>query len=72
MIEETEGKSKQWQINKAVHYNAWADLQKGDFLLVVTAFRALTTHFSCPTCGEMLSITADAVARQACVVPVAT
>lgn len=50
---------EQWQINKAVHYNAWADLEKGDFLPVVAAFRALTAHFSCPTCEEMLSITPE-------------
>src|SRR3546814_2915623 len=31
---------EQWQMNKAVHYNAWADLEKGDFLPVVTAFRS--------------------------------
>src|SRR3546814_7381082 len=46
---------EQWQMNKAVHYNAWADLEKGDFLPVVTAFRAFTAHFSCTTCEEMLS-----------------
>src|SRR3546814_14333007 len=49
----------QWQMNKAVHYNAWADLEKGDFLPVVTAFRAFTAHFSCTTCEEMLSITPE-------------
>lgn len=50
---------EQWQINKAVHYNAWADLEKGDFLPVVAAFRTLTAHFSCPSCEEMLSITPE-------------
>jgi len=50
---------EQWQINKAVHYNAWADLEKGDFVPVVAAFRALISHFSCPTCEEMLSITPE-------------
>lgn len=50
---------EQWQINKAVHYSAWADLEKGDFQPVVGAFRALTGHFSCPVCEEMLSITPE-------------
>src|SRR3546814_1299018 len=54
---------EQWQMNKAVHYNAWADLEKGDFLPVVTAFRALTAHFSCTTCEEMLSITPERVSK---------
>ncbi|MCY7281513.1 MAG: hypothetical protein LH610_11595 [Sphingomonas bacterium] len=56
---------EQWQINKAVHYNAWADLEKGDFLPVVAAFRALTAHFSCPTCEEMLSITPERGSKMA-------
>src|SRR3546814_17195905 len=47
---------EQWQMNKAVHYNAWADLEKGDFLPVVTALRACKEHFSCTTSAEMLSI----------------
>lgn len=59
----TASKSKtnveQWQINKAVHYNAWADLDKGDFEPVVAAYRAFTAHFSCQTCGEMLSVTPE-------------
>lgn len=50
---------EQWQINKAVHYNAWADLDKKDFTPVVTAFRTFVGHFSCPTCQEMLSVTPE-------------
>src|SRR3546814_19140495 len=47
---------EQWQMNQAVHYNACADFEKGDFLPVVTPFRAFTAHFSCTTCAQMLSI----------------
>lgn len=59
----TEAKTKsgieQWQINKAVHYSAWADFTKNDFAPVVTAFRAFTGNFSCQSCGEMLSVTPE-------------
>tara|TARA_R110002051_G_scaffold269600_1_gene329805 strand:- start:17370 stop:19871 length:2502 start_codon:yes stop_codon:yes gene_type:complete len=59
----TEAKVKtnieQWQLNKAVHYNAWADLTKNDFAPVVAAFRAFVGHFSCPICEEMLVITPE-------------
>ncbi|MBU2328070.1 MAG: chromosome segregation protein SMC, partial [Alphaproteobacteria bacterium] len=34
-----------WQINTAVHFNEWADLQKEDFMPVVAAFRAFTSSF---------------------------
>ncbi len=47
----------QWQVNAALHFNAWADLQKQDFTPLVGAFKSLTEHFSCPACNEMLSIT---------------
>jgi len=32
---------EQWQINAAVHFNGWADLQKADFEHVVSAFSCL-------------------------------
>jgi len=46
----------QWQINAAVHFNAWADLQKQDFAPVAVAYKNLVEAFSCTSCGEMLSI----------------
>ena len=49
----------QWQVNTAVHYNAWADLGKGDFAPVVAAFRALGASFECPTCEQMYSVTPE-------------
>lgn len=50
---------EQWQINKAVHYSAWADFTKNDFAPVVAAFRAFTSNFSCKTCGDMLVVTPE-------------
>jgi recombinational DNA repair ATPase RecF len=42
-----------WQLNTAVHFNAWDNLQKQDFDPVVDSFRDLIGQFSCSTCGEM-------------------
>lgn len=36
---------EQWIINKAVHYNEWADLSKEDFQPVVETFRQLINQF---------------------------
>jgi recombinational DNA repair ATPase RecF len=47
----------QWQINAAVHFNAWADLQKQDFTPLAAAYKNLIEAFSCASCKEMLSIT---------------
>jgi recombinational DNA repair ATPase RecF len=55
---------EQWQINKAIHYNAWADLARQDFEPVVEAFRALTGHFDCSTCGDMLAVTPERGRRE--------
>jgi energy-coupling factor transporter ATP-binding protein EcfA2 len=50
---------EQWVINKAVHYNEWADLSKNDFKPVVTAFKQLLQQFRCdkPKCDSWLSLT---------------
>jgi hypothetical protein len=42
-----------WQINTAVHFNEWADLQREDFAPVVSAFKGFTGAFACETCSEM-------------------
>lgn len=42
-----ESNGEQWVINKAIHYNEWADLSKNDFKPVVTAFRKLLEQFRC-------------------------
>lgn len=50
---------EQWVINKAIHYNEWADLTKNDFKPVVTSFRQLIQQFRCdkPKCDSWLSLT---------------
>jgi RecF/RecN/SMC N terminal domain len=37
-----------WVINRAVHYNEWADFSKAEFKAVVAAFKALLLQFRCP------------------------
>ena len=51
---------EQWVINKAIHYNEWADLSRNDFKPVVTAFKQLLQQFRCcdrPKCDSWLSLT---------------
>ncbi|WP_247371796.1 hypothetical protein [Bradyrhizobium sp. CW10] len=45
-------------INKAVHYNAWADLQSKEFASVVSSFQQLLQLMQCPNtdCGEFLCV----------------
>ncbi len=53
---------EQWQVNKAVHYNEWANFSKNDFLPVVSAFRDLYEKvFSCPNgeCQAVPQVTYD-------------
>lgn len=38
---------EQWMINKAVHFNEWANLQKTEFEVVVAAYRALLDSMRC-------------------------
>lgn len=45
-----------WQVNTAVHFNAWADLQKPDFVPVAEAFKGFTKIFTCTRCQEMLYV----------------
>jgi ABC-type transport system involved in cytochrome c biogenesis ATPase subunit len=46
-----------WAVNKAVHYNEWANFGKKDFQPVVAAFKALLTCFRCETCESWLHVT---------------
>lgn len=48
---------EQWAVNKAVHYNEWANFGKKDFEPVVAAFRELLGCFRCETCDSWLYIT---------------
>jgi hypothetical protein len=41
---------EQWAVNKAVHYNEWANSGKRDFEPVVSAFRELLDCFRCNDC----------------------
>lgn len=65
----TEAKTKtgydNWQINTAVHFNEWADLQKEDFTPVVAAFRSFTGSFGCTACGEMYFVAPDRGKKEA-------
>jgi hypothetical protein len=55
---------EQWAVNKAVHYNGWANFGKKDFEPVVAAFKGLLASFSCPTCESWLYITPRTVAPE--------
>lgn len=45
---------EQWAVNKAVHYNEWANFGKKDFEPVVAAFKELLGCFTCDACGSWL------------------
>jgi recombinational DNA repair ATPase RecF len=47
---------ERWSINKSIHYNEWASLQKQDFIPVVTAFRELLEMFRCPACRSFIYV----------------
>lgn len=48
---------ERWAINKAGHYNEWANLGTSDFEPVVAAFKELLGCFSCPDCASWLYVT---------------
>lgn len=48
---------EQWAVNKAVHYNVWANFGKKDFEPVVAAFKELLDSFRCPDCQSWLYVT---------------
>ncbi len=48
---------EQWALNKAVHYNAWANFGKKDFEPVVVTFRELLDRFRCEKCDSWLYVT---------------
>jgi recombinational DNA repair ATPase RecF len=48
---------EQWAVNKAVHYNEWANFGKKDFEPVVTAFKDLLGCFRCESCKSWLYVT---------------
>lgn len=42
---------EEWVINKAIHYNEWANFTKAEFSAVVEAFKNLLLQFRCPKAG---------------------
>jgi hypothetical protein len=48
---------EQWAVNKAVHYNEWANFGKKDFQPVVVAYKDLLDSFACGDCGSWLYVT---------------
>jgi recombinational DNA repair ATPase RecF len=48
---------EQWAVNKAVHYNEWANFGKKDFAPVVAAFRSLLGCFRCQSCESWVHVT---------------
>lgn len=47
---------EQWAVNKAVHYNEWANFGRKDFEPVVAAFKELVEHFQCSACQSFLFV----------------
>jgi len=47
---------EQWTVNKAVHYNEWANFAAEDFRPVVVAFKDLLGVFVCETCQSWLYV----------------
>jgi hypothetical protein len=48
---------EQWAVNKAVHYNEWANFGRKDFQPVVAAFKTLLDCFRCDACESWMYIT---------------
>lgn len=50
---------EQWAVNKALHYNEWANFTVPEFKDVVSAFRDLISQFQCsrPGCNSWLVVT---------------
>nr|WP_255500906.1 AAA family ATPase [Caulobacter sp. 17J80-11] len=47
---------EQWQVNPAIHFNAWSNFHKNDFLPLVDSFEALVREFTCQLCGDLLEV----------------
>jgi hypothetical protein len=47
---------EQWSINKAVHYNSWANFGVNDFKPVVAAFKELMECFRCKVCNSWIYV----------------
>ena len=47
---------EQWILNKAVHFNEWAELSRADFEPIVAAARGVIELLSCPICSGWLQV----------------
>jgi hypothetical protein len=47
---------EQWSVNKAVHYNVWANFGVNDFKPVVAAFKEMMECFRCTTCNSWIYV----------------
>jgi hypothetical protein len=54
---------EQWVVNKAIHFNEWADFAPEEFASVVAACRDLVECFRCDKCGSWLGATPRTGAR---------
>lgn len=48
---------EQWVLNKAIHYNEWAQFTKAEFREVVEAFKRLLAQLRCESCDSWLYVT---------------
>lgn len=55
---------ERWQINVAIHFNAWENLGKGDFAPVVQSCKKLIEAFYCTVCNEAFRVSPDREAME--------
>ena len=57
---------EQWQTNTAIHFNAWANLQREDFEEVASAYENLIGAFFCPRaeCGGIYYVVPERGSRE--------
>ena len=48
---------EQWVLNKAIHFNEWAQFTKSELREVVEAFKRLLEELRCASCGSWLYVT---------------
>ena len=53
----TKSNCEQWVVNKAVHYNEWANFSQNDFQSVVASYKLLLEQFRCGSCESWLHVT---------------
>lgn len=54
-----------WTVNKAVHFNEWANFSPNDFKPIVQAFKDLLASAQCNDCGSWLYITPKSTTPEA-------